>query len=163
MGLHPGTPGSCPGSKAGTKPLSHLGIPRITYLKWLCVSRERTESHFVTHMLDYGILAGKRWQWVGWGPPAWEPCSPRTCRAALSVPGQKTTDHIVNALPSLFHFLQCGYHLWFCGKPPPEDPDREDSETSREQLKRLKNPPDRNSSGKNHNCVSRGTLCLGPF
>ena len=27
MGLDPGTPGSCPGPKAGTKPLSHPGIP----------------------------------------------------------------------------------------------------------------------------------------
>ena len=26
-GLDPGTPGSCPGPKAGTKPLSHPGIP----------------------------------------------------------------------------------------------------------------------------------------
>ena len=27
MGLNPGTPGSCPGLKAGTNPLSHPGIP----------------------------------------------------------------------------------------------------------------------------------------
>ena len=27
VGLDPGTPGSCPGLKAGTKPLSHPGIP----------------------------------------------------------------------------------------------------------------------------------------
>ena len=27
MGLDPGTPGSCPGAKAGAKPLSHPGIP----------------------------------------------------------------------------------------------------------------------------------------
>ena len=27
MGLDPGTPGSHPGPKAGTKPLSHPGIP----------------------------------------------------------------------------------------------------------------------------------------
>ena len=26
MGLNPGTPGSCPGLKAGTKPLSHPGV-----------------------------------------------------------------------------------------------------------------------------------------
>ena len=26
-GLHPGTPGSCPGLKAGAKPRSHSGIP----------------------------------------------------------------------------------------------------------------------------------------
>ena len=28
VGLDPRTPGSCPGPKAGTKPLSHPGIPR---------------------------------------------------------------------------------------------------------------------------------------
>ena len=28
-GLNPGSPGSCPGAKAGTKPLSHPGIPKI--------------------------------------------------------------------------------------------------------------------------------------
>ena len=27
IGLDPGTPGSCPGPKAGFKPLSHPGIP----------------------------------------------------------------------------------------------------------------------------------------
>ena len=27
VGLDPRTPGSCPGSKAGAKPLSHPGIP----------------------------------------------------------------------------------------------------------------------------------------
>ena len=27
VGLDPGSPGSCPGPKAGTKPLSHPGIP----------------------------------------------------------------------------------------------------------------------------------------
>ena len=27
MGLDPGTPGSCPGPKAGAKPLRHPGIP----------------------------------------------------------------------------------------------------------------------------------------
>ena len=30
-GLDPGTRGSCPGPKAGTKLLSHPGIPRIQY------------------------------------------------------------------------------------------------------------------------------------
>ena len=32
VGLHPGTPGSHPGPKAGAKPLSHLGIPYLMYL-----------------------------------------------------------------------------------------------------------------------------------
>ena len=41
MGLDPGTPGSHPGPKAGTKPLSHPGIPRngvfksvVTFIRW---------------------------------------------------------------------------------------------------------------------------------
>ena len=33
MGLNPRTPGSCPGPKAGTKSLSHPGIPRIPFFK----------------------------------------------------------------------------------------------------------------------------------
>ena len=32
VGLNPGTPGSCPGPKAGTKLLSHPGIPRFLLL-----------------------------------------------------------------------------------------------------------------------------------
>ena len=32
-GLDPGTPGSCPGPKAGTKPLSHTGIPHPLSVK----------------------------------------------------------------------------------------------------------------------------------
>ena len=33
MGLDPRTPGSCPGPKAGAKPLSHPGIPEDGILK----------------------------------------------------------------------------------------------------------------------------------
>ena len=32
-GLDPGTPESCPGPKAGAKPLSHPGIPFCIFLK----------------------------------------------------------------------------------------------------------------------------------
>ena len=39
VGLDLGTPGLCPGPKAGAKPLSHPGIPRIHFqngsLTWL--------------------------------------------------------------------------------------------------------------------------------
>ena len=35
VGLDPGTPGSCPGPKAGTKPLSHSGFPIKTFNKIL--------------------------------------------------------------------------------------------------------------------------------
>ena len=31
VGFDPGTPGSCPRPKAGTKPLSHPGIPSTTF------------------------------------------------------------------------------------------------------------------------------------
>ena len=35
MGLNPGTPGSCPGPKAGAQPLSHPGIPDFfNYMEW---------------------------------------------------------------------------------------------------------------------------------
>ena len=30
-GLDPGTPGSCPGPKAGAKPLCHPGIPQMYF------------------------------------------------------------------------------------------------------------------------------------
>ena len=31
VGFDPGSPGSCPGPKAGAKPLRHPGIPMISY------------------------------------------------------------------------------------------------------------------------------------
>ena len=37
VGLDPGTPGSCPGPKAGPKPLSHPGIPWITFSLKTCI------------------------------------------------------------------------------------------------------------------------------
>ena len=33
VGLNPKTPGSWPGLKAGTQPLSHPGIPQITFCR----------------------------------------------------------------------------------------------------------------------------------
>ena len=33
VGFDPGSPGSCPGPKAGAKPLRHPGIPGIYFLK----------------------------------------------------------------------------------------------------------------------------------
>ena len=33
VGFDPGSPGSCPGPKAGAKPLSHPGSPRFKYFK----------------------------------------------------------------------------------------------------------------------------------
>ena len=43
VGLDPGTPGSCPGLKAGTKPLSHPGVPLLYFLKF---------SHLTTCLLS---------------------------------------------------------------------------------------------------------------
>ena len=48
LGLDPRTPGSRPGLKAGTKPLSHPGIPRKVLLKerltiWSCIGRTRCQ------------------------------------------------------------------------------------------------------------------------
>ena len=37
VGLDPGTPGSCPGPKAGAKLLSHPGIPAIGILMGDCI------------------------------------------------------------------------------------------------------------------------------
>ena len=42
MGLNPGTPGSRPGLKAGTKPLSHPGIPKHVTLDLGVVSLSLT-------------------------------------------------------------------------------------------------------------------------
>ena len=36
VGLHPGTPGSCPWPKAGAKPLCHPGVPFDKYLLFIC-------------------------------------------------------------------------------------------------------------------------------
>ena len=32
MGFDPGSPGSCPGPKAGAKPLHRPGIPKVSFL-----------------------------------------------------------------------------------------------------------------------------------
>lgn len=140
---------------------------RTIYIKWKCVSCERAESHAVVHMLGYGILAERLQPWEGarCGGRSGRPGGvPRRTQLPLylqscSVPGQKTTCHVINDLPSLFHFWQRGYHLWLCGEPPPEDPDWKDSEVGRQQLERLENLPEWNASGKNHN----DTWCLGTF
>ena len=43
VGLDAGIPGSRPGPKAGTKPLSHPGIPKLAYLKTMIVSRLKND------------------------------------------------------------------------------------------------------------------------
>lgn len=69
--------------------------------------------------------------------------------------------HTVNVLPSLLS-LQHWYHLRFCGKPPPEDPDQKDSEAGRQQFPRLENAPERNSIGKNHKLSLYPVMLWGP-
>ena len=60
VGLDPGTPGSCSGPKAGTKPLSHPGIPDTVFLKCLVQSRVQERR---TIMFDacskVGVEVGK--------------------------------------------------------------------------------------------------------
>lgn len=70
--------------------------------------------------------------------------------------------HPVNALSSWL-FLQLWYHLWFCGKPPPQDADRKHSETGRQQFQRLENSPEWNSIGKNHSRYSPWCFVFGAF
>ena len=49
VGFDPGSPGSCPGPKAGAKPLRHSEIPLLEDFPWVCgslflkVSREILE------------------------------------------------------------------------------------------------------------------------
>ena len=45
--LDPGTPGSCPGPKAGTKLLSHPGIPKI----YILITRFRAPVNDFIHVL----------------------------------------------------------------------------------------------------------------
>ena len=44
VGLDPGTPGLRPGPKAGTKPLSHPGIPRFVCFKERTQEQEEEEA-----------------------------------------------------------------------------------------------------------------------
>ena len=43
VGFDPGSPGSCPGPKAGAKPLRHPGIPIFIFLKILFIHERHTE------------------------------------------------------------------------------------------------------------------------
>ena len=43
VGFDPGTPGSCPGPKAGAKPLHHPGIPDVVNLKRRCEKSNLSE------------------------------------------------------------------------------------------------------------------------
>ena len=53
-GLDPGTPGSCPGPKAGAKPLSHPGI-QGNFLNYHCSGPYPVDSDSVHLAWDPGI------------------------------------------------------------------------------------------------------------
>ena len=59
VGLDPGSPGSRPGPKAGAKPLSHPGIPRIYFLMPAVCMELGTEMNQTLKQLLRG------WPWVG--------------------------------------------------------------------------------------------------
>ena len=54
-GLDPGTPGSCPGLKAGAQPLSHPGVP-VIHFKLTCMYGLRYEVEFVINSFPYEYL-----------------------------------------------------------------------------------------------------------
>ena len=63
-GLDPGTPGSCPGPKAGAKPLSHPGIPLVPFLSSKDVIRFLIYFCVViTYFLLLDFAFGKLWQY----------------------------------------------------------------------------------------------------
>ena len=53
VGLNPGSPGSCPGRKAGAKPLSHQGCPALdfkhSWAKLLQLLKVMVDSGFIAH------------------------------------------------------------------------------------------------------------------
>ena len=65
VGLNPRIPGSCPGLKAGTKPLSHPGIPLLPFLWWNWVWCLRA-LHFASFSLSSALFSLLLWVWL-WG------------------------------------------------------------------------------------------------
>ena len=61
VGLHPGSPGAHPGPKAGTKPLSHPGIPPRVFKTVLDTGRETT---YILPIVNHNLTA------AFWGPYA---------------------------------------------------------------------------------------------
>ena len=68
MGLDPRTPGSCPGPKAGAKPLSHPGIPEFgMYFEDKAGMWEKKEPRMMSRLLfkvlgklQYHLLKGAK-------------------------------------------------------------------------------------------------------
>ena len=55
-GLDPRTPGSCPGLKAGAKPLSHPGVPAFYFLRLGVTNTERRTEGSMGHSLEVGEI-----------------------------------------------------------------------------------------------------------
>ena len=59
QGVPRGTPGSCPGPKAGTKPLSHLGIPTFWIFKEKGIlSPQEMNCYILVFHLSSGLFFG---------------------------------------------------------------------------------------------------------
>ena len=58
MGVDPGSPGSCPGPKAGAKPLRHPGIPVLSILNciWTLYSDLLIWVFMYTQKIQLGFL-----------------------------------------------------------------------------------------------------------
>ena len=71
MGLDPGTPGPSPGPKAGTKPLSHPGIPWPSKLKSVTLCRDSVGFCLFVCVIS---LRGLEKYSRGWGfnPPSYK-------------------------------------------------------------------------------------------
>ena len=54
VGLNPRTPGSCPGPKAGTKPLSYPGIPSLTL--FLMMNSWQISCQVIQILLNFSTL-----------------------------------------------------------------------------------------------------------
>ena len=66
VGLDPGTPGSCPGPKAGAKPLSHPGIPPLFFLAIYLFMHERHTER------ERGRDTGRGRSRLHAGSPTWD-------------------------------------------------------------------------------------------
>ena len=112
-GLDPGTPGSCPGPKAGAKRLSHPGIPTFIFLFMRDTQRERQrhrqkEKQAPCRERDVGL--DPRTPGSCWGP--------KTGAQLLSRSGIPLLAFVIKL--SIFHHWYKNTHRWEM-KAPPKD------------------------------------------
>ena len=92
MGIDPGTPGSCPGPKAGAKPLSHPGIPLFFFLIFYLFIHERHREREAKTQAEREKQASHREPDAGVNPRTLESRpEPKTDAQPLSHPGAKET------------------------------------------------------------------------